>query len=214
MASRIAITGHTGFIGQHLLELLVRRGNIVYPIGRDFKSVECDIVYHLACPSTTEYISNHTREVMDTILDGTRKALNICPKAFFVNASSIGAKYIVDNTPQSAYNVAKRCMEIYLEYSAGPTNYINYNIPSVYGPGAHSDSFIQRCVDGTAYAPTDPDKVHYIAHVNDVVQALADCKQIPIEEITLGQIYEQFNSGRRGIHRATLNPQTTRDTTS
>jgi nucleoside-diphosphate-sugar epimerase len=197
---RIAVTGATGFIGQHLVDELLKAGHIVHPMGREFKPIECDMVYHLACPSTTEFINNNTREVMDIILDGTRRALEICPNAFFVNASSFGAKDI-ERSPQGAYNVAKRCMEIYLEYSAGPFGYINYRIPSVYGPGAPADSFVQRCIDGTATVPADPDKLHYIIHVSDLVESLATCRQLPIEEITLGQIYEQFTTGRRGLYR-------------
>jgi nucleoside-diphosphate-sugar epimerase len=154
-------------------------------------------------------MNGNPRDVMDTIMDATRKALAICPNAFFINASSMGAKFIdVDNSPQTAYNVAKRCMEVYLEHSAGVFGYINYRIPSVYGPGANPDSFIQRCIDGTAYVPPNPDKLHYIAHIDDVVEALADCKQIPVEEITLGQIYELFNSGRRGLHRPATDKST------
>jgi nucleoside-diphosphate-sugar epimerase len=156
------------------------------------------MVYHLACPSTTEFINNNPKQIMDIILDGTRQALNICPGAFFVNASSYGAESI-DRSPQGAYNVAKRCMEIYLEYSAGVFGYINYRIPSVYGPGAPKDSFVQRCIDGTAYQPTDPTKLHYIVHVKDLVKSLADCTVIPTEEITLGQIYEQFSTGQRKV---------------
>jgi nucleoside-diphosphate-sugar epimerase len=191
MAKRIAVTGATGFIGTHLVEELLKRGNVVHPIGRDFKTVDCDVVYHLACPSTTQFINDNPKEIMDIILDGTRQALRICPTALFVNASSFGAEDI-DQSPQGAYNVAKRCMEIYLEHSLGIFGYINYRIPSVYGPGAHPDSFIQRCIDGTAYKPTDPTKLHYIVHVKDLVKSLADCTVIPTEEITLGEIYERF----------------------
>jgi nucleoside-diphosphate-sugar epimerase len=208
---KIAITGFTGFIGQRLLEELLKQGHVVHPIGREYKPIDCDIVYHLACPSTTEFINNHPKEIMDIILDGTRRALEICPRALFVNASSIGAVNTVDKTPQGAYNVAKRCMEVYLEYTAGPLGYINYRIPSVYGPGAHPDSFIQRCIDGTAHAPDEPNKIHYIAHIDDVVEAMATCKQIPIEEQTLGYIYEQFTTGRRGLHRPTLSTKVTTD---
>jgi nucleoside-diphosphate-sugar epimerase len=195
---RIAVTGSTGFIGTHLVEELLKRGNIVHPIRRDFKSVECDIVYHLACPSTTEFINANPRVVMDIILDRTRQALEICPTALFINASSFGVEDI-DKSPQGAYNVAKRCMEIYLEHSAGVFGYINYRIPSVYGPGAPANSFVQRCIDGTAYKPTMPNKIHYIAHIDDVVKALADCSRISVEEITLGEIYEQFGNGKRKI---------------
>ena len=204
MAKRVAVTGASGFIGRNLVSELLKRGDIVYPIGRDFRQVECDRVYHLACPSTTEYINNNTQEVMDTIMDGTRKALKICPSALFVNASSVGAEDIT-RTKQGAYNVAKRCMEIYLEYSAGPYGYINYRIPSVYGPGASPDSFIQRCIDKTAYVPRNPSQMHSIAHVSDVVEALATCTQIQTEQLTIGEIYEQFNSGRRGLHRPAPN---------
>jgi nucleoside-diphosphate-sugar epimerase len=192
MAKRIAVTGATGFIGTYLVEELLKRGNIVHPISREFNKVECDMIYHLACPSTTEFINNNPKEIMDIILDGTRRALTICPTAMFINASSYGAEYI-DNTPQGAYNVAKRCMEIYLEHSVGPFGYINYRIPSVYGPNAPADSFVQRCIDGTAHFPKEPNKMHYIVYVHDLVKALADCQQIPVEEITLGQIYERFS---------------------
>lgn len=199
--AKVAVTGHTGFIGQHLVAALLKAGHVVYPIGRDYRAVDCDIVYHLACPSTTKFINENPKEVMDIILDGTRQALLISPGALFVNASSYGAETI-DNTKQGAYNIAKRCMEVYLEHSG--VQYLNYRLPSVYGPGASPDSFIQRCVDGTAYVPTDPDKVHYIAHVLDVVEALVNCSAVPVEKTTLGKIYEQFNSGRRGLHRPAL----------
>jgi nucleoside-diphosphate-sugar epimerase len=202
-----AVTGASGFIGKHLVQELKKRGFIVHEIGRDFTPVDCDIVYHLACPSTTKFINENTREVMDIIMDGTRKALQICPSALFVNASSIGAADI-EKSKQGAYNVAKRCMEIYLEYALGPYRYINYRIPAVYGPGANPDSFIQRCVDGTALIPRQPSKMYAIAHVSDVAEALATCTQIPTEDITIGQIYELFNSGRRGIHRPAPNPGT------
>jgi nucleoside-diphosphate-sugar epimerase len=197
---RVAITGYTGFIGTHLMEEMLRRGHIVHPIGRDFKPVDCDMIYHLACPSTTKYINEHPQDIMDIIMDGTRNAIKVCPGAMFINASSYGATAI-DKTPQGAYNVAKRCMEIYLEHAIGPFGYINYRIPSVYGPGAPADSFVQRCMDKNAEEPKDPEKLHYIVHVSDLVEALAECKQIPTEEITLGQIYEQFTTGRRGLHR-------------
>lgn len=200
----IAVTGASGFIGSQLVKRLIKNGHIVHPIGRDFNKVQCDIVYHLACPSTTEKIVRNPRLIMDTIIDATRNAIEICPTALFVNASSYGADNI-DVTPQGAYNVAKRCMEIYIEYARGPLAYINYRLPAVYGPNMHDDFFIKRCIDGTAYKPDNPNSLYYIAHIDDVVEAMAECKQIPIEEITLGQIYELFNSGRRGLYRATSN---------
>ena len=199
---RVAVTGYTGFIGFRLCEELLKRGHVVLPVGRDFRSVDCDRVYHLACPSTTLAIEQDPTGIMNTILDKTREAMSICPPALFVNASSMGAKDLAE-TPQGAYNIAKRCMEIYLQFSG--VEYKNYRIPSVYGPGMHDDNFIKRCIDGRAYRPTDPDKLYYIAHVDDVVSALIDLTEIPTEEITLGQVYEQFTTGRRGLYRSTSN---------
>lgn len=198
---KIAITGYTGFIGSHLMNRLLKDGHTVYPIARNnYRNVKCDRVYHLACPSSTIDIEQRTINVMDTILDETRKALQICPSALFVNASSKGAIDIND-TPQGAYNVSKRCMETYLKYSG--IDYVNYRIPSVYGPGMNRMSYIQRCIDKNAYMPDEPNKMHYIAHIDDVVDALVNLTEIKTEEITLGNIYEQFNSGWRGIHRTT-----------
>lgn len=200
--AKVAITGYSGFIGRHLTDALLKRGNIVYPIGRDFRKVDCDIIYHLACPSTTAAINADPVGIMDTIIDRTREALSICNTALFVNASSMGAANI-DTTAQGAYNTAKLCMEVYLQNSG--REFLNYRLPSVYGPDMHSDGFIKRCVDGTAYYPALPDRVHYIAHVDDVVEAMADLRTLETETITLGEIYEQFTSGRRGLYRTTSN---------
>lgn len=197
---KVVVTGASGFIGSRLVTRLLDCGFIVYPMGRIFDVKDCDRVYHLASPSTTERIHNNPLEVVDSILDATRSAMKICPSALFVNASSKGAANIND-TPQGAYNTAKRCMEAYLNNST--LKHINYRIPSVYGPGMHNSNFIKRCVDGNAYKPTAPNTLHYIAHIDEVVDALIELRSINIEVITLGEIYEDFSSGRRGLHRPT-----------
>lgn len=201
---KIAVTGSTGFIGTQLVSALLKAGHIVYPIGKDFKSVECDRIYHLACPSTTADIQSDPCGVIDTIVDLTRKALNICPTAKLINASSVGAEWIDIHTgPQNAYNVAKRCMEVYLQFSG--RDYINYRLPAVYGPGMHDDFFIKRCIDGKAYRPLTPNIVYPIAHIDDVVEAMVQLQPVPQEELLLGNIYELFNSGRRGLYRPATN---------
>jgi nucleoside-diphosphate-sugar epimerase len=201
--ARVIVTGAQGFIGRALVAELLKRGDVVLPMGRIYTPVQCDIIYHLACPSTTEFINANPNKVMDIIMDGTRQALDICPTAVFVNASSMGAAS-VDDSCQGAYNVAKLCMENYLLHLDRVIH--NYRLPSVYGPGMHNDAFIKRCVDGTAYIPTDPNKTHYIAHIDDVVHAFVNLSELAVEKITLGQIYESFNSGRRGLYRSSSDP--------
>lgn len=198
--AKVVVTGATGFIGKYLCRALTEHGHDIVTMGRTFEPVDCDIVYHLACPSATSTITENPRTVMDIILDQTRSALAICPTALFVNASSYGAADI-DMSAQGAYNVAKRCMEVYLAHSAGVYGYINYRIPSVYGVDADPTSFVVRCVNGTAYYPTEPERMHYIAHVEDVAAALSKCREIPVEEITLGDIYTQFSSGQRTLEK-------------
>ena len=193
---KVAVTGASGFIGLHLARELTARGYSVYD--------DSDVtrVYHLACPSTTAKITASPVLVMDTILDLTRDVIKRYPNATIINASSMGAIEI-DDTAQGAYNVAKRCMEIYLKHSG--VNYVNYRLPALYGERMHSDHFIKRCIDGTAYLPTTPNKIYYIAHVDTVVDALINLTEIDVEVITLGQVYELFNSGRRGLYRTAPN---------
>lgn len=199
MGKRVVVTGASGFIGRNLCKGLDNAGYEVIKMSRNITSVgEIDRVYHLACPSTTKDIKADPTGIMDIIFDSTRDALDIYPSALFINASSKGI-FDLDNTPQGCYNIAKRAMETYLEFSG--QEYKNYRIPSVYGLGMHNDTFVKRCVDGTATKPTEPGKTHYIAHIDEVVEALIELRDIEIEEITLGEIYEHFTTGRRRLHR-------------
>jgi len=200
----VAVTGHSGFIGKHLCTAILKKGWTLIKIGKSFEPIKCDRVYHLACPSSTKQINNNPVGVMDTILDGTRKAMKICANAEFVNASSIGANDTRGNNEQVCYNSAKRVIELYLEYS--DINNVNYLLPSVYGDGMNRDSFIKRCVDGNAFEPRDSEKLHYISHISSIIESLIELTPLDIEEITLGDIYEHFSSGRRGLHRSASSP--------
>jgi|APSaa5957512535_1039671.scaffolds.fasta_scaffold01853_2 nucleoside-diphosphate-sugar epimerase len=196
----VAVTGHSGFIGKHLCKAIKDKGWTLIKIDKDYTPIQCDRIYHLACPSSTKAINDNPIKIINTIIDGTKLASNICKKAHFVNISSLGAEDTLINNQQGCYNTAKRLMELYLHHSNGISG-TNYRLPSIYGDGMSDDSFIKRCMDGTAYKPTTPNKLHYIMQVNKLVQSIIELEPLEVEEITLGDIYEHFNSGRRGLHR-------------
>lgn len=189
--AKYALTGHTGFIGSQLGRKLLDLGHEVFVFDRVYYPISgIERIYHLGCPSTNTFIQNNPTGVMDIIMDSTRKALRINKDALFINASSKGAEDITNDSAQNCYNLAKRCMEQYIQYSG--VSYKNYRLPSVYGPGMHDDSFIKMCIDGVAYKPLEPNKKHFIAHIDAVVDAMINLNEIETEEITLGEIYDRF----------------------
>lgn len=202
--AKIAITGSNGFIGSCLVTKLLDQGHQIIKIARHMPPTDCDIVYHLACPSSTRFINNNPLGIVDIIVDGTRKALDINPTAKFVFASSYGAgELTLDKSPQLNYNSAKFLMEQYLEHSS--RDVVIYRLPSVYGIGMSNDAFVKKCIDKNAYKPKNPNKKHYIAHIDYVVEQMSKLEQVEAEEISLGEIYEEFGSGRRGLYRAAPN---------
>lgn len=190
---RVAVTGYRGFIGTALMKKLAERGIEVVGVNPTDTGV-FDRVYHLACPATTARIVQDTTGVMDAIIDATRQSLNICPSALFINASSQGAEYPNDPTPQGGYNVAKLCMEIYLKHCAHKYNILSYRLPAVYGKNMNQDFFVRRCVDGTAYEPM-VNRAYSIAHIDDVVDALIALTPVPERLTSLTEVYQKFTSG-------------------
>jgi len=186
----VGVTGHSGFIGRALCKAIQAKGWNLIKINREYSPIKCDRIYHLACPGTTEAINNDPLGVMDTIIDGTKKAIAISPGAEFINISSMGANDTTGDSPQICYNTAKRVMEMYLRYAE--VDGVNYRLPSIYGKGMSKDSFIQRCIDGRAYKPMFPDKMHYIMPLDELIPALINLNQLTIEEISLGDIYDRF----------------------
>ncbi len=98
---RIIVTGGAGFIGSHLCEFLLERGNEVICLDNLFTShreniahltghhgfeflrhdvcdswhIECDQIYHLACPASPIHYQRNPVRTIETAMMGTRNAL-------------------------------------------------------------------------------------------------------------------------------------------
>ena len=115
---RILVTGGAGFIGSHLCERLLeggdevicidnlftsRRENIAHLLGRrNFEflrhdvcepwHVECDRIYHLACPASPVHYQRNPVRTIETAVLGTRNALEC--------ARSTGARLLITSTSE------------------------------------------------------------------------------------------------------------------
>lgn len=95
----IAVTGASGFIGRHAMELLQARGHAARPISlRSAPSPDqlagCDAVVHLAGePVAQRWSASAKRRILDSRVEGTRAllaALREHPPNVLVSASGIG----------------------------------------------------------------------------------------------------------------------------
>lgn len=116
--ARIVVSGGAGFIGSHLCDVLLARGDEVVSIDNLFTGtkanfiqhhnnpnfefvrhdviepilVECDQVYHLACPaSPVHYQMNPVKTVKTNVL-GTINMLGVCKR--------VGAKFLLASTSE------------------------------------------------------------------------------------------------------------------
>lgn len=196
---RIVVTGSSGFIGSYLCTELEVQGFEVVRMGREYVMTECDRVYHLGCPSSTEAIQHDPSGIADTIIDKTREAIRICPEAIFINASTMGVEIGSDDYAQNLYNRAKGLMEEYLVGTIPNERLYNYRIPSVYGQGMDMSGFIGRCVEGKAYRPENGNDKYIIISVNELVKSMVGLEEIKGECTTLGGVYEEFGIKGRKI---------------
>lgn len=115
---RIVVTGGAGFIGSHLCELLLERGEEIICLDNMFTSrreniahlaqhrnfefhrhdvcdpwhIECDQIYHLACPASPVHYQRNPVRTLETAMLGTRNALNC--------ARSTGARLLITSTSE------------------------------------------------------------------------------------------------------------------
>lgn len=221
--AKILVTGAAGFIGSHLVEILLERGDEVIAvdnfhtgvrsnISKHFQNprfelirhdvtlpllVECEQVYHLACPaSPVHYQSNPVKTVKTNVI-GTINVLGICKrvKAKFLLASTSEVygdplEHPQKETywgnvnpigPRSCYDEGKRVAET-LTYNYRLSHNIDARIVRIfntYGPrmlfedGRVVSNFVVQAIKGediTIYG--DGSQTRSFCFVDDLVRGL------------------------------------------
>lgn len=139
---RVMVTGSSGFIGQHVTELLTSRDIEVVPFdvhdGRDvrkaehFFPVEADAVIHLAGILGTEELFDRPQTAVDVNVKGTLNVLQWCVDS---NAAFVGIT--MPEVWNNVYQATKKCSRI-----LASAWHENYGVPvshvrayNAFGPG-------------------------------------------------------------------------------
>ena len=191
---RAIVTGGTGFIGSHLVEALVARGDDVVSVGRDIGVNDvgrlapllegADVVFHLAG-------RNHARsaaQLYSLNTDGTAcvvraAAVHGAAAPHVVFASSIaavgpcpdGGLLTPDSIPApvSTYGRSKILAEAVLHAFADRVPTTIVRLPSVYGPRDRGLFKLFRLIQrGVALTIGSWDREVSLIHISDLVQGL------------------------------------------
>jgi nucleoside-diphosphate-sugar epimerase len=188
---KIALTGATGFAGQHVLRALLARGHQVRALARDprrlpasakFEIVESDLrseaslgklvagvdaVVHLAgaiaARSRAEF---HAVNTHGTAALG--RAARRAGVKRFIHVSSLAAR-----EPQlSAYGESKRASEDVLRDVGG---LLILRPPAIYGPGDRGTlPILRQLVSPIAFLPSRPETRFSLLHARDLAAIIAD----------------------------------------
>ncbi|MGE0422115.1 MAG: NAD-dependent epimerase/dehydratase family protein [Reyranellaceae bacterium] len=219
MSRLVAVTGATGFVGQHLLRLLVSRGERLRLLVRNLPPAlpACDPPVELQPGDLRDrFALERLVEGADVVvhLAGAIKALNEAdfravnvdavgalagatarharPDAHFVLLSSLAAR----EPALSAYAATKRAGEDALSALGPRQRRTIVRAPAVYGPGDRETLvFFKAAARGWSMVPAGPDGRVALIHVHDLCAALAGIVDRPPPE----GVYE-IDDGTEGGH--------------
>ncbi|KAK7292262.1 hypothetical protein RIF29_08040 [Crotalaria pallida] len=99
-SKRILVTGGAGFVGSHLVDRLIERGDSVIVVDNFFTGrkenvmhhIEVDEIYHLACPASPVHYKFNPVKTIKTNVVGTLNMLGL--------AKRVGARFLLTSTSE------------------------------------------------------------------------------------------------------------------
>jgi nucleoside-diphosphate-sugar epimerase len=218
MSRLVAVTGATGFIGQHLLRLLASRGQRLRLLVRGLPSLPlcdppielqpgdlrdrvalerlvegADVVLHLAGAIKAlaeSYFRAVNVDAVAALAEAT--ARHARPDAHFLLMSSLAAR----EPALSAYAATKRAGEDGLSALGPRQRRTIVRAPAVYGPGDRETLvFFKAAARGWSMVPSGTDGRVAMIHVHDLCAALAGIVERPPPD----DVYE-IDDGTEGGH--------------
>lgn len=190
----IFLTGHKGFIGQHLFRYLLAAGHNTYTDMRFFDTVRHDVVIHLAAKT-------HIRTEFDPALYESNilfaKKIMSTPYRL-IYASSCSAAYMTN-----PYAYTKR----FNEYLGGlHGNALGLRFHNVYGPGNNKGivKFLLEQQDNASITIRGPQLIRDYVYVEDVVKMIVWIIESDLPASTRGVIDVGTGIGTRTIELVNL----------
>ncbi len=193
---KVLITGGAGFIGSHLAEAYLDRGDDVYIID-DLSTGSLDNVRHLQQHSSHK---DGLFVTIDTVLNYEKllELVGICDVVFHL-AAAVGVQYILDN-PLSSIVTNVRGTEIVLELcNKFKKKVLVASTSEVYGKQNH---FPLKETDNCIYGPSAKSRWSYAASkLIDEFTALAyhRTKKLPVVIVRLFNTVGPRQTGRYGM---------------